>query len=193
MIYLVNGDGAVVASADDAIDSEAAAAAGLTVIASDLDLPLDRVAATSSGGSVKVIERPAEGPAGGKRLRLSTHGEGGEGGGDAADDDAREPIEIPADGSASVLVYAELLDEGGERADEAAEIRFRTSRGSLGARRVTAKGGRAKVELTSTTETVTGVVTAEAAGYAPARLAFELVPPAEVSGGKKRTGGKAGA
>jgi hypothetical protein len=72
MIYLVNGDGAVVASADDAIDNEAAAAAGLTVIASDLDLPLDRVAATSSGGSVKVIERPAEGPAGGKRLRLST-------------------------------------------------------------------------------------------------------------------------
>src|SRR2546426_207325 len=88
-----------------------------------------------------------------------------------------------------VGVASKVFDSGSWREPELGELypdanlnkdfslNFRTTGGTLSARRVEAKRGAATVELTSTVETIAVTVSASAEGTQSGSLTFELMPP----------------
>jgi hypothetical protein len=97
---------------------------------------------------------------------------------DATDHDGDQIPDIPADGTSTTVITAEL--EGGS-AD--VEVAFRTTRGSLSRRSAkTDDQGKATVTLRAATETVPATVSVTAVGYRPGSLTVEFLPPDEPTG-----------
>jgi len=103
-------------------------------------------------------------------------------------DDAGRP-EIPADGESVLRITASFHDHHGRRLGHGyregsyptlpSTVAFRTDRGALSRRTVDVSEGEAHVELRSVRETIQARVTATAAGFQPAILIVEFVPPDE--------------
>ncbi|ETX00129.1 Ig-like domain-containing protein [Candidatus Entotheonella palauensis] len=95
----------------------------------------------------------------------------------APDTDGDGLPELPADAKSKATITAEVKDTRGNIVNENVMLTFRTTGGTLSARRVEAEGGIASVELTSTVETVTVTVKASGEGLQDGSLTFEFMPP----------------
>jgi len=103
------------------------------------------------------------------RIRLSTK---------AKDTDGDNLPELVADGKSKATITAEVTDEQDRIVKRDFVLNLKTTGGSLSARLVEAKAGKAEVELTSSLETVTVTVTASGKGLKDAvPLTFEFMPP----------------
>jgi hypothetical protein len=90
---------------------------------------------------------------------------------DASDTDKDGIPDLPANGTATTKITAQLSDNG------QADVTFRTTNGSLSKRTVhAAANSPATVELQSSTHTVSVAVTATSPGYRPATLNLEFLP-----------------
>ncbi len=98
---------------------------------------------------------------------------------DAQDADGDGLPELLADGTSKAIIMAELKDVQGNLLEQDLMLTFRTTGGSLSARKVMAKGGKATVALTSSVETISITVSASAEGVKDGSLAFECIPPEE--------------
>jgi hypothetical protein len=97
----------------------------------------------------------------------------------AQDTDGDGLPELPADARSRATITAEVKDASGNIVNKEFILNFRTTGGTLSARRVEAKRGTATVELTSTVETIAVTVSASAEGTQSGSLTFELMPPEE--------------
>lgn len=95
----------------------------------------------------------------------------------ARDTDGDGLPELAADGKSKATITIEVKDAKDKLVKKDFLLNFRTTGGALSARRVEATGGKAKVEFTSSTETVTATVSASAEGFEEASLTFEFMPP----------------
>jgi len=95
----------------------------------------------------------------------------------AQDTDGDGLPELPADAQSKATIMAEVQDARGNIVNKDFILTFRTTGGTLSARRVEAKRGTATVELTSTVETIAVTVSASAEGTQSGSLTFELMPP----------------
>jgi hypothetical protein len=95
----------------------------------------------------------------------------------APDTDGDGLPELPADAKSKATITAEVRDAQGGIVNRDVVVNFRTTGGTLSARRLEAKGGTAMVELTSTVETVAVTVSASAEGAQSGSLTFEFMPP----------------
>jgi len=103
------------------------------------------------------------------RLHLSTN---------AKDTDGDSFPELLADGKNKAVITAHVRDELGRIVSGDFAVTFKTTAGTLSARQVMVRGGKAEVELTSSLETVTATVSASGKGLkSVAPLTFEFVPP----------------
>jgi Invasin, domain 3 len=103
------------------------------------------------------------------RLHLST---------DAKDTDGDNFPELVADGKNKAVITAEVRDELDRSVTGDFTVNFRTTAGTLSARQVMVRAGKAEVELISSLETVTATVSASGKGLkAAAPLTFEFMPP----------------
>jgi hypothetical protein len=84
---------------------------------------------------------------------------------------------LVADAKSKATITAELKDAKGERLKRDFIVIFKTTGGTLSARRVAAKDGKATVELTSSVETVLVTVSASGEGVQGDSLSFEFMPP----------------
>lgn len=96
----------------------------------------------------------------------------------AVDTDGDGFPEIPADAQSKAQISIEVTDAQGVLIQESFDLTLSTTGGSLSARRISALNGQATVELMSSMETVTAIVTVSAAGAKGASLTFEFMPPA---------------
>jgi hypothetical protein len=95
----------------------------------------------------------------------------------AQDTDGDDLPELVADAKSKATITAELKDAKGERLKRDFIMIFKTTGGTLSARRVAAKDGKATVELTSSVETVLVTVSASGEGVQGDSLSFEFMPP----------------
>ena len=95
---------------------------------------------------------------------------------DAIDTDGDGIPELIADGSSRATIAIEVKTPKGEPVTEELTLLFKTTGGTLSARRVTTSTGQATIELTSSLETVSVTVEASAAGVASHSLEFEFMP-----------------
>jgi hypothetical protein len=95
----------------------------------------------------------------------------------APDTDGDGLPELPADAKSKATITVEVRDTKGSIVNRDFVLNFRTTGGTLSARRIEAKGGTAMVELTSTVETVAVTVSASAEGTQSGSLTFEFMPP----------------
>lgn len=95
----------------------------------------------------------------------------------AQDTDGDGLPELPADAQSKATIMAEVQDASGNIVNKDFILNFRTTGGTLSARRVEANRGAATVELTSTVETIAVTVSASAEGTQGGSLTFELMPP----------------
>jgi len=96
---------------------------------------------------------------------------------DAPDDDGDGIPEINADGRSTAIINATVMDARGNLMRNHVKLMFRTTGGTLSRRYVTARRGKATVELRSTQETILVTVSALAEGMKTATLSFEFLPP----------------
>ena len=94
----------------------------------------------------------------------------------AVDTDNDGLPELTADGKSKAVITAEVKDSQGQLVQGELLLDFRTTGGSLSARRVTTQTGQATIELTASLETVLVTVTVSAEGVTPSSLSFELMP-----------------
>src|SRR6266851_889230 len=97
----------------------------------------------------------------------------------AQDTDGDGLPELPADAKSKATITAEVKDAKGNIVHKDCILTFRTTGGTLSARRVEEQGGTADIELTSTVETITVTVSASAEGTQSGSLTFEFMPPEE--------------
>lgn len=103
------------------------------------------------------------------RLHLSTS---------AKDTDGDNVPELIADGKSKAVITAEVRDELERIVKAEFTVNVKTTGGTLSARHVVVKAGKAEVELTSSLETITATVSASGKGLkASAPLTFEFMPP----------------
>ena len=103
------------------------------------------------------------------RLHLSTN---------AKDTDGDSFPELIADGKNKAVIMAHVRDELGRIVSGDFTVNFKTTAGTLSARQVMVKAGKAEVELISSLETVTATVSVSGKGLkAAAPLTFEFMPP----------------
>jgi hypothetical protein len=95
----------------------------------------------------------------------------------AQDTDGDGLPELPADARSKATITAEVKDARGDLVNEDFVLTFRTTGGTLSARRVETRRGTATVELTSTVETIAVTVSAAAEGTQSGSLTLELMPP----------------
>jgi hypothetical protein len=95
----------------------------------------------------------------------------------APDTDGDGLPELPADAQSQATITAAVKDAKGDVVNTDFLLMFRTTGGTLSARRVQAERGTAVVELTSTVETITVTVSASAEGAQEGSLTFEFMPP----------------
>lgn len=98
---------------------------------------------------------------------------------DAQDADGDGLPELLADGMAQATIFAEVKDRGGKPLEQDAMLLFKTTGGTLSARKVRTEGGKASVKLTSSVETIAVTVTASAEGIDGGSLVLEFVPREE--------------
>ncbi len=96
---------------------------------------------------------------------------------DAIDSDGDGLPELAADGNSQAKITLEVKDSAGKLVKKDFQIEIRTTGGALSVRRTTAKAGRATVDLTSSTQTITVTVTASAEGLETGSITFEFMPP----------------
>jgi len=96
---------------------------------------------------------------------------------DAVDTDGDGLPELPADGQSHTTIRAEIKTHQGQLVTEELSLEFRTTGGTLSARKVTTTTGQASIELTSSIETIQITVTVSAEGFTEASLSFEFMPP----------------
>ncbi len=96
---------------------------------------------------------------------------------DAVDTDGDEIPELIADAKSQANITAEVKNSRGEFITEALTLNFKTTGGTLSARRVSIQDGRATVNLTSSLETVSVTVEVSAEGVQGSSLLFEFMPP----------------
>lgn len=94
----------------------------------------------------------------------------------AKDTDGDGMPELKADGKSKATIDIEIRNPKGELVKKAVDLRISTTGGRLSARRLSAKNGKASVELTSTLDTITITVSVEADELETQRLTFELMP-----------------
>jgi hypothetical protein len=97
----------------------------------------------------------------------------------AVDNDGDGIPELIADGNSKASITIEIKYPKGELVTKELTLNFKTTGGTLSARRITINTGQAMVELTSSLETVSVVVEASAEGVAGNTLEFEFMPPAQ--------------
>jgi hypothetical protein len=103
------------------------------------------------------------------RLHLSTN---------AQDTDGDSFPELMADGKNKAVITAEVRDELDHSVTGDFTVNFKTTAGTLSARQVMVRTGKAEVELIASLETVTATVSASGKGLkAAAPLTFEFMPP----------------
>jgi hypothetical protein len=95
---------------------------------------------------------------------------------DAVDTDGDGLPELPADGTSRAVISAEVKTAKGQLVTDELLLDFKTTGGTLSARRVTTTTGQASVELTPSLETVQVTVTVSAEGITPSSLTFEFMP-----------------
>ena len=166
MVYIVDRTGRIVSSADGPVNSEDLASRGESTVASELVLPLARLEVVGFPDSPTVVEKPS--PAFSGTITLTTTAEDADGDG---------VPELPANGRSQATLTATLRDTEGREIQEPIDVRFRTSAGSLSRRTVSTENGLATVRLRASRETVLVSVRASAAGFEPANLDLEFVPP----------------
>jgi hypothetical protein len=96
---------------------------------------------------------------------------------DAVDTDGDEIPELIADAKSQASIMAEVKNSRGEFITEPLTLNFKTTGGTLSARRVSTQDGRATVNLTSSLETVSVTVEVLAKGVQGCSLLFEFMPP----------------
>ena len=165
MIYILNREGRVIATASNAVNEDDLATRGEVAVASGLNLPLERVAVEGFPGTPKIVELPQIAR---KEIVLITN---------ADDHDGDGIPDLQADGTSQIAIVARTLRSDGELDPAPTRILFRTSGGALTQRFVETRAGEAAVILTASRETVQVQVTAEAEGFSPARLLLEFIPP----------------
>jgi len=106
----------------------------------------------------------------------------------AQDTDGDGLPELPADAKSKATITVEVRDAKGDIVPKDFILTFRTTGGTLSARRVEAKAGTAAVELTSTVETITVTVSVSAEGTQSGSLTFEFMPPEEQPNGRGSPG-----
>jgi len=116
-----------------------------------------------NGAPVGIERKPAP-----PKIHLTTN---------AQDTDRDGFPELAADGKSKATITVEVKDAKGKLVKDDFILAFKTTGGSLSARRVETKGGKAKVTLTSSVETVTATVSASGEGVQEASLTFEFMPP----------------
>lgn len=95
---------------------------------------------------------------------------------DAVDTDADGIPELIADAKSTATITAEVKNSSGELVTEELTLNFKTTGGTLSARRVSTQDGRATVNLTSSLETVSVTVEVSAEGTRGNSLLFEFMP-----------------
>jgi hypothetical protein len=164
MIYILDKTGRVVGSANSPVDPEDLAGRNEVAVASDLDLPIERLDVVGDPSRPTLVARAVPSP---PKIVLSTSAE---------DTDEDGLAELPADGESKAEITALLNDGSGELIKDHVQITFRTSAGTLSARYVSTSKGKAAVELTSSHETVMATVSASAAGFEAGSIEFEFLP-----------------
>lgn len=94
----------------------------------------------------------------------------------AVDTDGDGIPELIADAQSKATIKAEIKNARGELIKEDLLLYFKTTGGTLSARRTTAQGGEATVELTSSLETVSVIVEVSAEGVTGTSIEFEFMP-----------------
>lgn len=95
---------------------------------------------------------------------------------DAVDTDGDGIPELIADARSKVAIAIEVKNSNGEFVTEELTLNFKTTGGTLSARRVPIRDGQATVELTSSLETVSVLVEASAEGVEGSSLSLEFMP-----------------
>lgn len=95
---------------------------------------------------------------------------------DAIDTDDDGIPELIADAQSKATITAEVKNSRGELVTEELTLNFKTTGGTLSARRVSTQDGRATVNLTSSLETVSVTVEVSAEGAKSSSLLFEFMP-----------------
>lgn len=95
---------------------------------------------------------------------------------DAVDTDGDGIPELIADARSKATITTEVKNSNGEFLTEELILNFKTTGGTLSARRVPIRNGQATVELTSSLETVSVLVEASAEGVEGSSLSFEFMP-----------------
>jgi hypothetical protein len=165
MIYILNRDGQVIATAGAPVNEQDLATRGEIAIVSNLDLPPEQVGVVNFPTAPEIIEKPQVNL---KSILLETN---------ADDQDGDGLPDLAADGESQIEIAASTFQENGELETKPVRILFRTTAGSLSKRFVESSDGRATVTLTAGRETVQVAVTAEAEGFAPGRILLEFIPP----------------
>ncbi|MGB8698137.1 MAG: Ig-like domain-containing protein [Thermosynechococcaceae cyanobacterium] len=119
-------------------------------------------------GAVVGVERKPKRP----KLFLST---------DALDTDGDGLPELAADGQSQATLTAQIRNTKGDRLSGDWVLDFRTTGGTLSARRVAAPQGQATVTLTASVKTISVTVTVAAEGVESCSMSFEFMPPADIS------------
>jgi hypothetical protein len=114
-------------------------------------------------GAVTGIERKPQPP----KITLTT---------DAKDTDGDGMPELKADGKSSATISIEIRTPEGTLMKKAVDLRINTTAGRLSDRRLSTKSGKASVDLTASTDTVTVTVSVEADDMETQQLTFELMP-----------------
>jgi hypothetical protein len=95
----------------------------------------------------------------------------------AIDTDGDGMPELPADGQSKAVIRAQVKDSQGQLIQGDLLLDFRTTGGTLSARKVPTQTGQATVELTASLETVQVTVTVSAEGVTENSVTFEFMPP----------------
>ncbi len=165
MFYILDKNGRVIATACQPVDVGDLASRGEILVTSELNLPLDQVEAIGLPAQPVIAEKKVRSSF--SKIILTTT---------AKDTDGDGLPELPADGKSKRSITATLQDAEGNVINDPIEVQYRTSAGTLSSRSITAEGGKATVQLTSSRETVMATVYAFTGGFEPASLGLEFVP-----------------
>lgn len=102
------------------------------------------------------------------RIHLST---------DARDTDGDNLPELIADGKSKARIDIAIKDARDRIVKRDFTVTLKTTGGALSARSVTVRQGKASLEFTASTDTVTATVSAAGEGLKAASLTFEFMPP----------------
>ena len=169
MYVILDRTGKIIGTSDLPVNLDDLSKRGEIAVFSDLNLPLLQLEVVGFPATPEIRAKSA--PSALPKLLLISSAE---------DTDGDGFPELPADGTSQASLVVLLHDDKSQAILDPVEVHLRTSAGALSHRKVVAKGGRVQVKLTASQETVMANIRASAAGFEPAELTFEFVPPDEL-------------